>query len=479
MLIMTRISLLAFGLFLVAVAPAGAAESSPPRPNIIFVLTDDLSANLLPYMSNVEAMEKEGATFSNYFVTDSLCCPSRASIFTGKFPHNTGVFKDGGLDGFNAHGYESQTFALALQQAGYTTAMMGKYLNKYKPRRDGVAKGWNEWDVGGSAYDEFNYELNQNGRVVKFGHKPEEYLTDVLSNMANLFIRSHANGPFFLEVATFAPHRPYVPAPRDADKFPKLVYERSAAYGARPDNAAPQWLKDIPPLDGAAIAQIDKVFRKRVQSVQAVDRMIGEIRAALAATGHTKDTFIVFSSDNGLHMGEYSLRPGKQTPFDIDIKVPLIVIGPGVRVGRVIDLFAENIDLCPTFTEIAGSSAPTVPDGTSLLGLLTGDLLPENWRDAVLIEHHHHEDSFLSDPDEQENSAGRPTTYEALRSQNSLYVEYADNEISYYDLSRDPFELKNIAATLSKDELSRLHQALIANEKCKGASCWAAQHVSQ
>ena len=309
------------------------------KPNIVFVLTDDLSMNLLPYMPNVQAMEKEGASFSHYYVTDSLCCPSRASIFTGQFPHDTGVFTntlpDGGYPVFNANGKDAESFALALRNAGYRTAMLGKYLNGYRPSAAGPAPGWDEWDVAGSGYAEFNYSMNESGRIVRYGRNPADYLTDVLAGIADRFIRQSAARPFFIEVSTFAPHAPYTPAPRDAAKFPGLKAPRTPAYAARPDADAPRWLKDIPPLEPDEIRTIDNQFRLRVQSVQAVDRMIGQLRATLKTLGVADKTYIVFSSDNGFHMGDFSLRPGKMTPFDTDIQVPLIVVGPGIPKGEV------------------------------------------------------------------------------------------------------------------------------------------------
>src|SRR5690242_3963452 len=118
-----------------ATQPAAARPAAPP--NIVFVLTDDLSWNLVQYLPQVRALRSAGTTFTDYVVTDSLCCPSRSSIFSGRFPHDTGVFTNGGDDGgfayFHGHGEESDTFATALQAQGYRTAMMGKYLNGYKP----------------------------------------------------------------------------------------------------------------------------------------------------------------------------------------------------------------------------------------------------------------------------------------------------------------------------------------------------------
>lgn len=174
---------------------AGAAAS---RPNIVFVLTDDLSWNLVPYLPQVQQMQRDGMTFTNYTVTDSLCCPSRSSLFTGDFPHDTGVFTntspDGGFALFHSRGEEAHTYATALHDAGYATGMMGKYLNGYQPDdQEGtgtpyVAPGWSEWDVAGNGYPEYNYALNQDHSVVKHGSAPTDYLTDVLSKAGTDFI---------------------------------------------------------------------------------------------------------------------------------------------------------------------------------------------------------------------------------------------------------------------------------------------------
>jgi len=196
----------------------GAHPGSAPRPNFVVVLTDDLAWNLVSHMPHVITLQKAGMTFSRYYVVDSLCCPSRSAIFTGEYPHDDGVFtntgNDGGYNSYNAHGDQPKSFAVALQKSGYRTALMGKYLNGYGPA-DPVAPGWNVWDAAGNGYGEFNYSLNQNGQEHYYGDAPDDYLTDVLSAKATSFIASSASShkPFMLEVATFAPHAPYVPAP--------------------------------------------------------------------------------------------------------------------------------------------------------------------------------------------------------------------------------------------------------------------------
>jgi arylsulfatase A-like enzyme len=473
-------------------APAPAPRevtAKSTRPNVVFVLTDDLSMNLLRYMPHVEAMQRTGMTFNNYFVSDSLCCPSRASIFTGNFPHDTHVLNNtgrhGGFDQFYSRGEEQHTFAVALQNAGYRTALMGKYLNGYGTQRGGVPglpftyvpQGWSEWDVAGWGYPEFNYDLNENGQLQHYGDKPSDYLTDVIANKGVDFINSSAAAgqPFFLELATFAPHSPYTPAPRDADDFPGLQAPQPPNFDRLPTDA-PAWLAGRPPLTDPEIERINTVYRRRAQAVQAVDQMIGQIESALAANGLSNDTYIVFSSDNGLHTGEYRLMPGKMTAFDTDIHVPLVISGPGIPAGTATNAMSENIDLAKTFAQIGGTTLGG--DGHSLAPLF-GGLAPLDWRNAILVEHRGPH-LLASDPDYQQPASGNPNTYEAMRTDQFLYVEYNDGEREIYNLDNDPFELHNLIGSVTPTQLELLHAELIGIKRCHGGTaCWPAMHVAE
>jgi N-acetylglucosamine-6-sulfatase len=493
----------AAGVFVVARTPAAGRlappdggppptiDPLPPHPDIVFVLTDDLSMDLLRYMPEVRRLQRDGLTFDDYFVADSLCCPSRASILTGNFPHDTHVFNNtgrrGGFSVFHRRGEERHTFAVALRAAGYRTALMGKYLNGYMQsvRKGGdpdvpdtfVPPGWSEWDVGGWGYPEFDYTLNEDGELQHYGSAPDDYLTDVIARRGVDFIDSAAASgrPFFLELSTFAPHAPYVPAPRDADLFPGLRAPEPPNFDRLPTHP-PLWLRDRPPLNREQIAEIDEAFRLRVQDVQAIDDLIAEIRRALTADGIAADTYVVFSSDNGLHTGEYRLMPGKLTAFDTDIHVPLIVAGPGVPVGASTNAMAENVDLARTFAQIGGSHMAT--DGHSLLPLLDGERQPD-WRNAILVEH---DGKALnpSDPDFQQPASGNPNSYEAIRTHRFLYVEYRQrHEHEFYDLRSDPYELHNVYGTLSPLERAVLHDELERIKHCHtGRACWQAMHVS-
>lgn len=214
---------------------------------------------------------------------------------------------------------------------------------------------------------------------------------------------------------------------------------------------------------------MDRTYRARVRAVQAVDRMIGQLRSTLRQRGLSDNTYFVFSSDNGYHIGQHQLRAGKQTAFDTDIRVPLVVAGPGVPAGRRVEAMTSSIDLCPTFEAIGGLRPGPGVDGVSMLGLWHGDR-PRRWQQAVLIEHHNSDGRRSSDPDYQANRHGDPPSYEAVRTTRALYVEYTDGEREYYDLRRDPSELNNLAWKLPKARLAAIQRRLHALESCHNAT---------
>jgi N-acetylglucosamine-6-sulfatase len=459
------------------------------------VLADDLSLDLVKqaFMPHVLDMQRRGATFTRYFVTDSLCCPSRASIFTGLLPHDSGIFTnvppDGGYDAFVARGLESKTFAVALQRAGYRTAMLGKYLNHYgQPQMTTTrAPGWTEWDVGGEGYAQFDYDLNENGTVVHYGAaghpcQPTDdpnYMVNVLADRAGAFIDASAQSgkPFAVEVATFTPHEPYVPAPRNACDFPDLKAPRDPSFDA-PNTGAPAWLARRKPLAARNLAKIDDVFRRRAQAVEGIDALLVSLERRLAADGVASNTYVIFSSDNGLHLGQHRLLPGKMTAFDTDIRVPLVVVGPGVPAGKRVAALSENIDLYPTFLGIAGLTARPAVDGHSLVPLLTRAPGPRVWRTAALVEHHGPAVG-PGDPDVGPGIAN-PPSYEAVRLtsarfRNAVYVEYVTGEREFYNLVRDPYERANTYAGLPAATQTQLHALLARLVRCHGArACWAA-----
>jgi N-acetylglucosamine-6-sulfatase len=456
--------------------PAGA---SPSRPNIVLVLTDDLSSNLVRYMPHLRQLMNRGMTFTNYTVTDSLCCPSRASIFTGEFPHNTGVLSNtapsGGYAAFQANADQTHTFAVNLRQAGYRTGFFGKYLNGYDPNTEPAnPPGWSQWGaVGSGGYREYGYNLSLNGKIVHHGSSPGDYLTTVLDQMGRRFIRTSAAAatPFALEIATFSPHAPYVAAPSDVGTFASLKVPRTPAFNRHPANA-PTWLAVRRRLTAAQIAGGDAVFRKRVECVQSVDRMIGDLETTLGNTGQLANTVFLFSSDNGFHISDYGLTAGKLTAFDTDVNVPLVVAGPGIASGSVDARPVENVDLAPTFDELAGAPIPAQVDGHSLVALLHGQKVP--WRTLAEIEHVSIK-TKPGDPDRQSRTAGRLPTYRAVRSATYTYVEYRRGGREYYDRTSDPYEIANTYTALSHRTINTLHAQVAALNRCSGyTQCWSA-----
>src|SRR5262249_48903555 len=212
------------------------------------------------------------------------------------------------------------------------------------------------------------------------------------------------------------------PAPRDANAAQPLAYPETPAYDRLPANPPP-WLAGHPHLSAVDQANITTTFRKRVEDDLSVDDMIGELENELRAKGLDRNTYFVFSSDNGFHMGEYTLSSGKQTAFETDIRVPLIVSGPGVPAGRVVSQLTSSIDLAPTFETLAGLPVPAGVDGHSLAGLWHGQD-PVGWRLAILIEHHG-PDYSPDDPDRPTSKPGDPPTHEAARTPTALHARDA------------------------------------------------------
>jgi N-acetylglucosamine-6-sulfatase len=486
----------------------GQAEAvTPRRPNVVLILADDLSWNLVNrrFTPHIAALQRRGMTFTRYFVTDSLCCPSRSTLFTGLLPHDSGVFTnlppDGGYGKFRSAGLEQRTWAVALQRAGYRTSMLGKYLNGYgDPQMTAdtapVPPGWSDWHVSNATgYAEFNYLLNENGSVTSYGGPaggcgtvatPDDYGVDVLADKATAFIGESAGGPFAVEAATFAPHAPFTPAPRNACDFPGLQEPRDPSFNTL-NTHAPAWLAARRKLPPAQVARLDAAFRKRAQATEAVDRVVGDVEAALARHHLLDDTYIVFTSDNGFHLGQHRLAQGKQTAFDTDIRVPLVVAGPGVPRGRTSRAVTQNTDLYPTFAQLAGRTPGASVDGRSLLELLHPGPRTVPWRTVALVEHH-----GLTPTNDPDSDAGRrggnPPTYEAIRLSaahvpgfrrplEAVYVEYANpaHEREFYDIRSDPYERHNIVASLSARQRAALHLILRRLATCHGTrACWAA-----
>jgi arylsulfatase A-like enzyme len=456
---------------------AGLAQG---RPNFVVIVADDLDVASIAEMTKVNRLlVGQGVTFQRFFATTPLCCPARASILRGQYAHNHGVLRNtgdnAGFDSFHGSGVENDTLATLMSGAGYETALVGKYLNGYASKGDGqtfIPPGWDYWAAGidHDAYGSFNYTLNVNGHLEKYGRTPRDHMTNVLSDHALEFLEQSATGanPFFLYLAPYAPHAPAQPAPRDEGKYRGVRAPRSPAFNERNVRDKPHWVQQSARLSDDRIQRIDDNYQRRLESLLGLDDLVGRVMAFLEERELLGSTYILFLSDNGYFMGEHRQPHGKDAPYDPASRIPLVIRGPEAIAGLTVDDIALNIDLLPTIADLAGLSPPSYVDGRTLRPLLRGEVV--TWRQVALIE------GFGKEKESIEESEVPTPPFRALRGHHLLYVEYETGERELYDLRRDRFQLSNLAAASKSllrpysrrlDELtgcSRLDCARIENE---------------
>ncbi|MEK0081909.1 sulfatase [Benzoatithermus flavus] len=455
---------------LAAIAPAAATATEPAasffRPNIVLILSDDEDLASHAYMPKTRALvEEQGVSFGNFFVSYSFCCPSRATILRGQYPHNHRIegneWPTGGFEKFRALGHESSTIATWLHAAGYRTALLGKYLNGYLPERHEPAPGWDEWFVTGGTFSNYNYTINHNGELIRHGNAPEDYLTDVLGTEAVGIIERAAahEQPLFMIVAPYNPHSPATPAPRHEGLFADVAMPKPPSFDEPDVGDKPAAIRKTPRLAEWQKKAIEEHYRDRLRSLQSVDDTVERIVKALEATGQIGRTYLVYSSDNGFHMGQHRLFVGKTTAYEEDIRAPLIVRGPGVPAGEKRDQLVLNNDLAPTFAAMAGVEPPGFVDGRSFLPLLHDGKLP--WRRSFLIERREMETHEITGP----------AIFDAIRTADSILIRYGTGETEYYDLNRDPFELVNRIDQVDPALLNSLTRRLAELTSCASYNC--------
>jgi arylsulfatase A-like enzyme len=436
----------------------------PLRPNIVFILTDDqrwdttdrthspMGAFIMP-RTRAELADK-GVEFTEAFMTTPLCCPSRSSILRGQYAHRTGVYKNGGTNGGADDFDDSSCVATWLQGAGYRTSLIGKYLNGYAQLWDHnteppyVPPGWTEWR-GLRKVSYFDYIMVEPDGLggyheVTYGSAESDYLTDVMREKAKTFISdSVALGePFFLYLAFKAPHLPQIPAPRHDGMFQGISLWRPPSYNEADVSDKPTWVQNTPLMTPAEQADLDQVRIDQLEMLQAVDEAIGGsttygitgIMEHLRNLGIADNTIVVFFSDNGWHWGEHRTR-AKNKPYEESIRSPMFVYYPKLApLPRKDSRFALNIDLSPTFAELAGAGVPIFEDGASLLRVIDGT--QPAWRTDFLTEGW---------------PGGHPwaTVRESQWKYTEIPVTPGDPnttfELELYDLLNDRYELENVA----------------------------------
>jgi N-acetylglucosamine-6-sulfatase len=456
--------------------PTAAEAAAPERPNILVLVTDDQTLESLSVMSGVRSsLAAEGTTFDRAFVSNALCCPSRATLFTGQYSHNHGVLGNAPPDGGYGRLDKRNWLPVWLQRAGYRTVHIGKFLNQYGlVNPTDVPSGWSEWyaSVDPSTYFFYGYTLNENGLLNTYGldRNPLYYSTDYYTERAVSVVErmGETRTPFFLSVAFLAPHSggprdpddpqglaTPSPALRHVDRFVTEPLPSDPSYNEADVSDKPSFIQALPPIRAARAAAIDENYRQRLESLLAVDEGVVRIVDALRAEGELENTLILFTSDNGFFHGEHRVQNGKVLVYEPSIRVPLILRGPGVPQGRHRRQLVTNADFAPTILEAARAKPGKIQDGRSLFRLLEDRGL--EWGRDLLIE-------------------GAPgvnqPAFDALRTYRYVYVQYANGERELYDLERDPYQLTSLhndpAYAGIQAELSRRLGLLSV---CAGRSC--------
>ena len=439
------------------------------RPNIVFILIDDLRWDELgitghPFVKtpHIDRIGKEGALFRNAFMTTPLCSPSRASFLTGQYAHTHGITDN--VD-HSVASHKLITFPLLLQQAGYATAFIGKW---HMGNDDSPRPGFDRWVSFKGQGNYINPEINEDGMDVN----PKGYITDLLTGYAVEFIKRRHDKPFLVYLAHKAIHpevmqhddgsvnlaeaEHFIPAERHSKLYVGKKIPRRFSAGRTPSGkpALQRTIDDLPPL-GPKTSTSDEVVLGRLRSLMAIEEGVGKILNALQETNQLDNTVIVFASDNGYFYGEHGLSVERRLAYEESIRMPLLVRYPRmIKAGTVRDELALNIDVAPTLIELAGVSSPIKVDGHSLVPLLKG--ADSEWRKSFLIE-------YYSD---RVFPRIRKMGYKAVRTERWKYIHYVelDGMDELYDLKSDPYEMKNIinrgdaAGTLDniKRELERL-----------------------
>ncbi|XP_033097814.1 putative extracellular sulfatase Sulf-1 homolog isoform X2 [Anneissia japonica] len=386
-------------------------KSRDRLPNIILILTDDQDVMLgsMSVMNKTkEYLGKNGANFINAFVTTPLCCPSRSSILTGMYEHNTGVFdnQETCVSKEWIEGPETRNFGAYLQKSKYRTGYFGKYLNRYNGSH--IPEGWREWvaQLQNSRY--YNYSINRNGQIHRHGYDYyRDYFPDLITNDSLTFFhlskKNYPNLPVAMVLSYPGPHGPEDGAPMYQHLFEGNHLHRTPTWNYM-ENSDKHWIIQVmEEMSDLEIAFTDALQRKRLITLMSVDDAIQRLCQKLESLGELDNTYIIFTSDHGYHLGQFGLVKGKSMPYDFDIRVPFYIRGPGIPAGIEVPNTVLSIDIAPTILDMAGVLIPEHMDGVSILNLFTHSKInlkgpngkkrkvfryvgSKPWRDTFLVE---------------------------------------------------------------------------------------------
>lgn len=432
-------------------AAAGAAAQNSERPNIVFILVDDLRWDALGcaghgYVKtpNIDRLAREGMMFRNAFVTTPLCSPARASFLTGQYARTHRV-KGNGDNAALSHGLSS--WPRLLHDSGYETAYVGKW---HMGTDDSPRPGFDRW-VSFRGQGQFDDPpLNIDGeRLTRQG-----YMTDLLSDYSVEFLKKSRGGkPFCLYLAHKAVHGPFTPAARHAKLYSEQTIRRAASAQDSLDGK-PMLRRPLEQMGkkkggGGGVGPSDEIILNQMRCLTSIDEGVGRILEALEQNKTLDRTLVLFTSDNGYFWGEHGLGD-KRAAYEESIRIPMVARYPKlIRRGAKADEMALNIDIAPTMLEAAGVAVPKPVEGRSLVPVMQGK--PRGWRTSFLSEYY------------MEQANARVASWEAVRTARWKYIRYFDLEgmDELYDLQSDPLELRNrIADGGASAELNRLRKEL-------------------
>jgi N-acetylglucosamine-6-sulfatase len=485
-------------LFLLVVCSLPCAVLSK-APNIVLLLTDDqdeLLGGEKPMQFTTNFFETNGARMKNFYVNTPVCCPSRATLISGRYPHNYLEVNGGGcmhMD-VSSKDYSDKSIGRYLKNGGFTTGHFGKYLNPngmsaYCGKEKAPLPGFDTWFSMCNDNKYFKNIFTDNGKIYESGTAPSDYLTSLIGNRSLAFMEKAINEskPFFAYIAPHAPHVPATPAPWYESAFSNLKAPRTPNwnYTALDHHYV---IRQQEHLTAQIASESDALFRNRWRSLLSVDDIMKDVVKMLEEKGELSNTFFLWTSDHGFQLGQFNLPSCKLQPYEHDIHVPFYIAGPGIQKKSEFPDVVSMVDVAPTIITLGGGTPPATMDGSSFADSILGKT--EAVRDRSMIEYWSLGNvvrySHLID--------GPNNTYIGVRVVNSthnmLYVEFYQNsvgsthalphtfmeeppvEFELYDLNKDYYQMKNLYGDTSYNEIvQELHNYIHRTVVCSGSTC--------